>query len=166
MEKINGKAIKADFKFPEGKGVVNYNGSMVFAYKSRDKNTGSETVKAVTRDDFAKISGGAQGFPPLVRIFNRGNNHNVGFLHMWVTSSGNQSGMMHWRIGELLTDKTFEEINWKAYSQIPGRKNKGIGSGGDAFNQGLFEGAGRWVDKRDITYCSQQTNLLQINFTR
>ena len=141
-EKLNGKTIKADFKFPNGKGIVAYNNAIVFAYAIHDKTTGGQVVKIVTRDDFSRISGGVQGFPPLVRIFKRGSNENVGFLHMWVE----QNGMMHWIVGELLTDKTFQEINWKTYSQIPGRKNKGIGNAGGMFEQGVFEGSGRWVN--------------------
>lgn len=138
--------LKANFNFPNGKQMIINNGVYIITYYVRDRTTNQNVLKIITRDSFAQISDGAQGFPPLVRIYERGNNRNVGFIHMWVVNNGPERGLMKWRIGEILEDKTFEEINWRPHSQIPGRKNKGIGNAGDIFQQGLFEASGRWVE--------------------
>ncbi len=133
--------IKADLVFPEGRAICDIQGQKVLAYTTINPESSVNEVKCITRAIFLQISGGVEGFPPLVKIFERGSNRNVGFMFMWVT----QDGMMHWKVGELLTNKTFGDINWKPFHQQPGRNNKGIGFMGEMYKQGIFEGSNRWV---------------------
>lgn len=135
-------AIKADQEFPEGRFLYEHEGQMVLAYSYTNPNTKQTETRAITRNSFTTLSNGISGFPPLVKIMKRGMNKNVGLLFVWVDNSG----VMHWRIGELLGQGTFEDINWKPYTQVPGRKNKGLGSKDDEYQQGIFEASKRWVE--------------------
>jgi len=134
--------IKANTILPANRQIVEYNGQSVFVYVVLNPQTNQHEQKFITRDMFTHLAGGQPGCPPIIKLIERGGNVNIGFYHIWVEYP---NGMIHWRVGELLNGKSFEEINWKLYHQEPGVKNKGIGSQSDYNQQGLYQAAERWV---------------------
>lgn len=144
MEPSNQGRILANLDLPAGKQLYNHNGETVLIYQAPDPVTKEVGWRMISRQMFSNMVG-QPGCPPLVRLVERGKSgtKNIAFCHLWVDQT---SGLINWRIGELSAGKCFEHISWKQYSQEAGIKNKGLGSQGSAYEQGLFEGSRKWVE--------------------
>lgn len=168
MEAPSGR-ILADSNLPPGKQLYNNNGEIILIYQAPNPQTKQLEWKGINRAMFSQLSG-VPGYPPLVRLVERGKSGkvNLGFCYLWVEAG---TGLIQWRIGELAENRSFENISWKAYSQVPGVKNKNLGSQGSTEAQGNFEGARRWVEflekkKYKLLFPGDEAVANQVYFAR
>lgn len=118
-----------------GRWIDNVNGEFVLVYTNF--KTGDEEF--VTHDMVDSIYESNLGLPAIYKVIKRGKKMNISIGLMWLE----EDGTMMRQFGELT--KTWDEIAWKKYNQVSSRKNKGVGSKGNVYDQGLFELEKEWV---------------------
>lgn len=148
--------ISANMDLPHGKSYQQHNGETVFVYQKPTGEFAYINVKMfldlAIRYEMMNINGTVvinkfQDLPILIRTVSRGNNINCMFCFMWISSNiVTNNVLIKWVIGELTGSSDWDSITWKYYDQIPGIKNKGLGSQDSVESQAFFEGSRRWVE--------------------